>query len=405
MSDTKSVGQAGLTNGHNAPSHHEAKPTSPIRHTDVAIVGGGIAGSLAAAMLGRAGYSAVLIDLHKDFPRDFRCEKLDGGQIEILHKTGLADAVFRASTRTEKLWIVRSGKKLEKAHNGECYFYYDMLVNAVRGEIPPGVDFIESRVDSLTNGPDRQTVTLANGETISARLVILANGLNLGLRQSLGVEREILSPCHSLSIGFDLAPADGNGFRFPALSYFPESQTDRIAYIAFFPIGPVMRSNMFIYRDMKDPWLDRLRSEPEKTLHEAMPGLRRFSGDFVVTDKVKIRPIDLYVSKSFVQPGMVLVGDAYSTSCPAAGTGVTKALVDIERLCNVHIPEWLETDGMGAEKIAAFYEDPVKVENEAFCLRKAFRLRAMTLKEGPYWRARNWARSLVHLGAAAIQRA
>ncbi len=218
-------------------------------------------------MLGRAGYSAVLIDLHKDFPRDFRCEKLDGRQIEVLLKTGLAEAVFRASTRTEKLWIVRSGKKLEKAHNGECYFYYDMLVNAVRGEIPPGVDFIESRVDSLTNGPDRQTIKLANGETVSARLAILANGLSLGLRQSLGMEREILSTCHSLSIGFDLAPADGNGFRFPALSYFPESQTDRIAYIAFFPIGPVMRSNMFIYRDMKDPWLDRLRSEPEKTLH------------------------------------------------------------------------------------------------------------------------------------------
>lgn len=404
MSDTKYGGQTGLVNGHSAPGELVSTAPSPIRKTDVAIIGGGVAGSLAAAMLGRAGFSAVLIDLHKDFPRDFRCEKLDGGQIEVLLKTGLADAVFRASTRTEKLWVVRSGTKLERAHNGECYFYYDMLVNALRGEIPPSVDFIESRADALSTGPDRQTVTLANGETVSARVVILANGLNLGLRQAIGIEREILSPCHSLSVGFDLAPAGGGGFRFPALTYFPESRADRIAYLSLFPIGSVMRVNMFLYRDMKDPWLDRLREEPEKTLFAAMPGLKRYTGDFVATDKVKIRPIDLYVSKSFVRPGVVLVGDAYSTSCPAAGTGVTKALVDIERLCNTHIPKWLESDGMGVEKIAAFYEDPVKVENEAYCLRKAFRLRAMTLQAGPYWRARNWARSLVHIGTAAIQR-
>ena len=43
---------------------------------DVAIVGGGLAGSTAAAMLGRAGISAVLIDVHKAYPADFRAEKI-----------------------------------------------------------------------------------------------------------------------------------------------------------------------------------------------------------------------------------------------------------------------------------------------------------------------------------------
>ena len=48
-----------------------------MRETDVAIVGGGLAGSTAAAMLGRAGIPAVLIDPHPTYPPDFRCEKLD----------------------------------------------------------------------------------------------------------------------------------------------------------------------------------------------------------------------------------------------------------------------------------------------------------------------------------------
>ncbi len=59
------------------------------RQTDIAIIGGGLAGSLAAAMLGRAGADCVLIDPHETYPDDFRCEKLDGPQLAILRKTGL----------------------------------------------------------------------------------------------------------------------------------------------------------------------------------------------------------------------------------------------------------------------------------------------------------------------------
>ena len=66
-----------------------------MRHTDVVIAGGGLAGSLAAAMLGRAGIDAVLVDPHPVYPPDFRCEKLDSVQLQTLRLTGLADAVMR----------------------------------------------------------------------------------------------------------------------------------------------------------------------------------------------------------------------------------------------------------------------------------------------------------------------
>ena len=77
------------------------------------------------------------------------------------------------------------------------------------------------------------------------------------------------------------------------------------------------------------------------------PGLRKLMGDFTVPSFVQIRPVDLYVTQGYRQNGVVLVGDAFSTSCPAAGTGARKVLVDVERLCNVHIPHWLATPGMG----------------------------------------------------------
>jgi 2-polyprenyl-6-methoxyphenol hydroxylase-like FAD-dependent oxidoreductase len=60
----------------------------PMQDTDVVIAGGGLAGSLAGAMLGRAGIRTVVIDPHPVYPPDFRCEKLDGPQMQTLGFTG-----------------------------------------------------------------------------------------------------------------------------------------------------------------------------------------------------------------------------------------------------------------------------------------------------------------------------
>jgi len=43
-----------------------------MRQTDIAIVGGGLAGSVVAAMLGRSGVDVVLVDPHPRFPRASR---------------------------------------------------------------------------------------------------------------------------------------------------------------------------------------------------------------------------------------------------------------------------------------------------------------------------------------------
>ena len=100
---------------------------------------------------------------------------------------------------------------------------------------------------------------------------------------------------------------------------------------------------------------------------------------------------------------MVLVGDAFATSCPAAGTGAGKALMDVERLCNVHIPQWLATPGMGAEKIAAFYDDPVKNAYDAWCNKKAFGLKSFSIDRGLVRTAERWAKFLLQWLKGAVR--
>ena len=376
-----------------------------MRETDVVIAGGGLAGSLAAAMLGRAGIDAVIVDPHSAYPEDFRCEKLDGTQMQTLRQTGLADAVLRASTWDRECWVARFGHVVEKRPGDQQGIMYDTLVNAIRAEIAGHVSFIHAKVNDIAAGAERRTVRLSNGETISARLVVVATGLNPGVREKLGIERDIISAGHSISVGFDAKPADTCGFPFPALTYFSENPADKMAYITLFPIGAAMRANLFGYRHLHDPWLRQLRETPRETLYGIWPGLRALMGDFTVDGFVKIRPVDLYVTGGYRQQnGVVLVGDAFATSCPAAGTGARKALVDVERLCNVHIPQWLATPGMGAEKIASFYDDPVKHACDDYSFAKAYSLRSFTLDTSLAGIAKRWVKFGLHWGKGTLRR-
>jgi hypothetical protein len=153
-----------------------------------------------------------------------------------------------------------------------------------------------------------------------------------------------------------------------------------------------MRANLFVYRSFDDPWLRELRRAPAETLNAALPRLKHITGPFDIPSELKIRPVDLYVNDASGQPGLVLVGDAFSTSCPAAGTGCDKVFTDVERLCNVYIPQWLASDGMDTSKIAAFYADPVKRECDEWSAAKAFDFRSVSIATSPYWTAQRWAR-------------
>lgn len=372
---------------------------------DVAVVGGGLAGSTAAAMLGRAGISAALIDFHQEYPADFRAEKVLDSQIPLLASTGVAEAVSSAATADEEVWIARFGRVVEVRPTDQYNIFYDTLVNAVRADISRDVEFIHAKVTRIDLSADRQRLVLANGREISARLVVLANGLNTGLRQSLGMKAAILSQCHSISAAFNVTPVGRPGFNFRSLTYHSEGPQDRIAYLTLFLVNSTMRANLFFYRDMQDPWLRALREAPVETLFAALPNLRRLIGDIEVPDGVKIRPIDLYMTANCRKAGAVLVGDAFSTSCPAAGTGLDKVFTDVERLCRVYVPRWLATPGMDEQKISAFYADPDKTACDRQSLARAFYVRSLSIDPTLWWRAQRLSHYLALSAAGLVRRA
>jgi len=358
---------------------------SAVRSFDVVIIGAGAAGTAAACALAKSGVDAALVDLHEVCPPDFKADKVAGDQIALMRRLGLFDALVGASARSDRVVNMRRGRVIDRVNSCEYNLPYEDLVNAMRRSLPASITRIVGRVARIEAGDDRQRVELSSGEVLDARLVILATGGGEALRASLGYVRRVLHKDHSVSVAFDLRPIGREHFNFETLTVYGDAPRDGIDYISIFPFPTGVRANLFLYRDMKDPIFAALKKDPKQAVLAAMPGLGQALGPFEVVSRALARPVDLYEIDGVDRPGVVLIGDAFRTSCPAVGDGLSRAFTDAERLCSVYVPQWLATPGMSAAKIAAYYRDPEKLTCDAKASHAANYRRNSTVGRGMGW--------------------
>ena len=364
-----------------------ATPAAEALRADVAIIGGGFAGSLAALKLGHAGLKPIVIDLHHPYPADFRCEKFSPDQIRGLQGLGVLDAF-----RDNRLYgpdpsaLTRRGLR------------YDQMVNALRRQWPADVGFVKARASRLIASPGRQQITLSTGEVVDCRLVVLATGPGDKLRAELGLKRDMLSEAHSVCIGFSLSGA----FGFDSLIHRSETLGDGVGYASLFRIGAgdnaLMRVNLFLYDDPKSERVKAFRLSPLAELFRIMPGLRAKLMLAQVSGPVELRVTDLYSVTADNLPGVVLIGDARRTSCPASGTGISRILSDVRLLSETFVPAWLKDDGMAASKIAAFYASETLRAEDDDHHRRSLGGRQLATEIG--WRLR--LRRVLHRGRAMV---
>lgn len=363
-----------------------------MQYVDVAIVGAGAAGSMCAAMLGRKGYLVALIDPVHPFGQDFRCEKLEHAHMDALEKAGLLEDVLPAARPYNRIWIAREGRLTEKRPMVEYGIDYATLVNTLRGLVPPDVAITNDKVVGLDADGAKKVLHLASGEAVAASLVICASGLSADALATMGMSRAVISRCHSVSIGFDLLPAEKGTFDFDALTYFGEGPEHRVAYFTIFPMGDHVRANLFVYRELSDPWFKAFRNDPAGAIHGVLPQLHKLTGQFTIVGTPRVRPVDLVNTEGLDKAGLVFIGDAFSTACPVSGTGASKAMVDAERLCNIYAPRWLQQPVISAEDVAQFYNDPLKQASDKHSRAVSLFAKRLALEQGLGWRLYRRAR-------------
>lgn len=352
---------------------------SPSDCPEVIIIGAGLAGTTAALLLGAQRRRVMLVDARQSCPPVFKAEKIEPDQALLLERFGLLQLLLPRAGCIQEVRSYYNGRHFRTTAAKQYGLSYRDIVTSLRECLNGTVQFKFGRATRIENSPDLQFVTLDHVERLATRLVVLACGLNGELLGDLGLKRVMICKNHSEAIAFTLAKPHGAPFEFDAATCFPPTQKPGIDYLSLFRIGTTMRANLFAFPCADESWARRFLQCPERELEDWFPSFRLAIGGYQIVSKIETSLIHLYRTEGDLTPGVVLIGDASANACPSTGMGLSKVFTDVDVLCSECLPRWLETPGMGVDKLADYCNNPRKLAVDTKALRDAqYRRRART---------------------------
>ncbi len=204
--------------------------------TDVAIVGAGPSGSVAAYRLAIAGVRVVLVD-RATFPRDKTCgDAVTREGLEVLERAGLSEWVMQFKpieglrfTSPDLHMLDVPVKAVDDGYVGRLIPRRSLDTRLVRVAVAAGADLKEGvKVEAVHIDPSEECRLVAQGLEVAAQVIILAEGSNAGIARRLGLVREPFDllavrqylvgdtdPSGSLEFHFQRAIIPGYTWMFP----------------------------------------------------------------------------------------------------------------------------------------------------------------------------------------------
>ena len=171
----------------------------PRPETSVAVVGAGPVGLAAALVVSAAGYRVALV-APDHAPTDQRTSALLAGSVELLERLGVWQGLAAQSAPLRTMRIVDGTRRLIRApevafdasevgldafgHNIPNAALVAALETAVAART---IDRVTAFVERVAPGDDAVTLSLPDGVTLNAQLVIAADGRRSKVREGAGI--------------------------------------------------------------------------------------------------------------------------------------------------------------------------------------------------------------------------
>jgi len=317
-----------------------------VQQTSCCIVGGGPAGAMLSLLLARRGISVTLLEMHKDFDREFRGDTIHPSTLEILDQIGLADKLHEIPhTKISGPTIKFADGAFRPFDLGrlKTRFPYILLVPQVRflefitheaAKYPSFKLVMHANVNRLVaeSGIVRGVQYLApdGAHEIRSPLTVGADGRFSLLRRLAGFEPIKTSP-----------PMDVLWFRLPKMPSEPE-----IVGGAFGGIGG---GRIFILLERNEYWqaalvfpkgqYQQLHSAGVEAIRESIaeiePRFAPHAESLTEWHQLTLLSVESSRCPLWHKPGLLLIGDAAHVMSPVGGVGINYAIQDAVVAANV----------------------------------------------------------------------
>lgn len=319
--------------------------------TDIIIAGGGLVGNALAIALAQGGLAVTVID---PLPReaqletafDGRTSAISSGSVRILNHIGVWP---RCSPEAQPIHDIRvcDQDKPGYVHYsdkdvGEPFGYIIENQLLRRGlyqtlEAEAGITRITGKVEGFTRGTASATVLLSDGSTITAPLLIAADGRFSALREQAGIAHRVISYAQTAIVCVIEHEHPHAGLALE--KFYPAGP---FAALPLKPQNGINRSGIVWTEHEQDAPHYLALSDAEFTAElqgRLGDAATSYWGTARVIGKRFAYPLKLMHAEQFVSDRVALVGDAAHGIHPIAGQGVNLGYRDVAVLAELLIEQ------------------------------------------------------------------
>ena len=311
--------------------------------TRIAVIGAGLGGAAAAALMHKAGFTVRLYERASRFERIGAGIHVGPNVMKIMRRMGIEDELNRQGAHPDA-WYSRDGRSAEIMariplgdyavnHYGASYLtvhrgdFHALMMDA----IPPEIVAFGKSLDKVEDRGDDVLLSFSDGSTEVADIVIGGDGINSKLRETLmGAElpkdtgyvghRAVFPTSRIRNFSHDMCCKWWSGDRH-MMVYFVTARQDEIYYVTGVPHRPW---------DMTKSWVPSSQDEMREAFAGWHPSVQALieAGDEVTKWPLLERdPLPLWS-----RGRLVLLGDACHPMKPHMAQGAAMAIEDAAML-------------------------------------------------------------------------